>query len=144
MQPGFYILKEAPQAPVLGLTRMTNAKPKFCGGADFRKEGSGARKRVQRRMCTGDQTHPGMFARALRCPRHRRAVVYKLVSGIRAAATPFVLDAFPPGREEQTDQSLATLSLPVACQFTTVFNVNAFCKLQDDDCIYLFWCRKVS
>lgn len=92
----------------------------------------------------GDPTRPGTFAGALACPLHRRAVVYKLFSGIRAATTPFVLDGFRPGREGQTNRSLATLNLPVAFRFTTVFNVNAFRNLQSNDSVYLFWCRKVS
>ena len=114
------------------------SKRKIYGRADFKKAV------VSPRVRRGNQTGPGMFAGALGCPRLRCAVVYKRVSGFRAATPQFVLDAFRSGREGQTNQSLATLSLPMALQFMTVFSVNAFCKLQSDDSVYLFWCGKVS
>lgn len=61
--------------------------------------------------------------------RHRR-VVYKLVVSIRAVTTRFLLHAFAPRREGQTNQSAATLNLPVAFSCMTVFNVNALRKPQ--------------
>lgn len=55
-----------------------------------------------------------------------------------------MLDAFPPGMEGQTNQSLATLSLPTAFRYKTVFDVNEFRKCLSKDSVYLFCCRKVS
>ena len=86
-------------------------------------------------MRRGNQICPGKFAGALGCPRLRRTVVHKLVSGFRAETPPLVLEAFRSGREGQTNQSLATLSFPMALRFTTVFNVNAFRELQSDDSV---------
>lgn len=110
-------------------------KRKIYGRADFKKAV------VSPRVRRGNQTSPGTLAGALGCPRLRRAVVYKLVSGFRAATPQFVLDAFCSGREGQTNQSLVTLNLPMALRFTTVFSLKAFRKLQR---FCLFWCRKVS
>lgn len=77
-------------------------------------------------MRPGKQARGGTFAGALGGPRRRRAVVHKLAASISAATTQFVLDAFPPGREGQTNPSLATLSVPVAFRRLTVFSENAF------------------
>lgn len=94
-------------------------------------------------MCAPRSRRAGAVSTGARgCPRHRRAVVYKLVLSTRT--TRLVSDAFPPAREGQTNQYLATLHLPVAFRCRMVFNVNVFRKSQNNDSVYLFWCRKVS
>ena len=114
----FTPLKKEPSA-FLRLHQNDKCKRKLYGGTEFKKGGRG--EVVSPCVRRGNQTCPGKFAGALGCPRLRRTVVYKLVSGFRAETPPLVLEAFRSGREGQTNQSLATLSLRMALRFTTVF-----------------------